>query len=111
MTDPHQHRDGTAKQPVLEVRNLDVSLVGAGQTRVVRDLSVTVNPGETVCVVGESGSGKSVTAFSIMGLLSSEALRCTSGSILLQGENVLQASPDRLRDLRATTMAMVSRSR
>ena len=107
MTNPKQDGGNANGQPVLDVRNLDVSLVGAGQTRVVRDVSLTVNPGETVCVVGESGSGKSVTAFSIMGLLSSEALRCTSGSILLQGENVLEASAERLRDLRATTMAMV----
>ncbi|SEB44658.1 peptide/nickel transport system ATP-binding protein [Nitratireductor aquibiodomus] len=94
-------------RPVLDVCNLAVSLAGNPSAKVVSDVSFTVHPGETVCVVGESGSGKSVTAFSIMGLLSREALHCSGGRIDLDGENVLEADKERLRALRATRMAMI----
>jgi peptide/nickel transport system ATP-binding protein len=94
--------------PVLRIENLSIGIVGARPARqVVRDVSFDVLPGETVCVVGESGSGKSVTAFSIMGLLAADELRCDSGRILLDGEDLAQASAQRLRELRATRMAMV----
>ncbi|MGY6632675.1 MAG: dipeptide ABC transporter ATP-binding protein [Alkalilacustris sp.] len=94
-------------KPVLEIRNLSVALPeGADRTNAIDTLSLTVAPGEIVCVVGESGSGKSVTAYSVMGLLPPE-LRPSSGEILLEGENVLAASDDRLRDLRGTRMAMI----
>ncbi|MFN3687372.1 ABC transporter ATP-binding protein [Salinarimonas sp.] len=94
-------------KPVLEIRDLTVALPeGADRAHAVENVSFTVAPGEIVCVVGESGSGKSVTAFSVMGLLPSE-LKPKTGEILLEGENVLAASPERLRDLRGTRMAMI----
>jgi peptide/nickel transport system ATP-binding protein len=97
----------TATGPVLEVRNLSVSLPpGADRQHAVENVSFTVNPGEIVCLVGESGSGKSVIAFTVMGLLA-KALKPTSGEILLQGENVLEASEQRLRELRCTRMSMI----
>jgi peptide/nickel transport system ATP-binding protein len=96
-----------AKGPVLEVRNLSVSLPpGADRQHAVENVSFTVNAGEIVCLVGESGSGKSVIAFTVMGLLA-KALKATSGEILLQGENVLTASEERLRELRCTRMSMI----
>jgi len=97
----------TARAPVLQIENLAVGLTDAPARLVVRDIGFTVQPGETVCVVGESGSGKSVTAFSVMGLLPAESLRAVSGRILLDGEDVLAATPERLRSLRATRMAMI----
>ena len=66
----------------------------------------SVGAGEIVCVVGESGSGKSVTAQAVMGLLPRE-LAASAGEARLQGEDVLAASPSRLRDLRGTRMAMI----
>lgn len=97
----------TQEQNVLEVQNLTVSLPGSGdRANAVENISFTVAPGEIVCVVGESGSGKSVTASTVMGLLPS-ALKATGGATLLQGENTLQASKNRLRDLRGTKMAMI----
>ncbi|MFE0755265.1 dipeptide ABC transporter ATP-binding protein [Inquilinus sp. NPDC058860] len=94
--------------PVLEIRNLAVRISGpAGLPRVVEDVSLEVRAGETVCVVGESGSGKSVTALATMGLLPRRALEPAAGSIRLEGEELLSASPTRLRALRATRMAMV----
>jgi len=96
-----------AKRPVLEVRNLSVSLPsGADRVHAVEKVSFTVSPGEIVCLVGESGSGKSVIAFTVMGLLA-KALKPTSGEILLEGENILAASESRLRELRCTRMSMI----
>jgi peptide/nickel transport system ATP-binding protein len=95
------------KRPVLEVRNLSVSLPkGADRVHAVEKVSFTVNPGEIVCLVGESGSGKSVIAFTVMGLLA-KALKPTSGEILLEGENILTAGEERLRELRCTRMSMI----
>jgi peptide/nickel transport system ATP-binding protein len=96
-----------AKSPVLEVRNLSVKLPkGADREFAVEKVSFTVNPGEIVCLVGESGSGKSVIAFTVMGLLA-KALKPSSGEILLQGENILAASEERLRELRCSRMSMI----
>ena len=63
--------------------------------------------GETLCLVGESGSGKSVTSLTVMGLLQKGSLVPSGGSIKLVGEEILTASDRRLRQLRATTMAMI----
>ncbi|HYC65153.1 MAG TPA: ATP-binding cassette domain-containing protein, partial [Reyranellaceae bacterium] len=95
------------KKPVLEVRNLSVTLPkGADREFAVDKVSFTVNPGEIVCLVGESGSGKSVIAFTIMGLLA-KALKPSGGEILLEGENVLAVDEARLRELRCTRMSMI----
>ena len=96
-----------SKSPVLEVRDLSVTLPkGADREFAVEKVSFTVNPGEIVCLVGESGSGKSVIAFTVMGLLA-KALKPSSGQILLQGEDILAASEQRLRELRCSRMSMI----
>jgi peptide/nickel transport system ATP-binding protein len=92
---------------ILAINDLTVALPrGADRANAVEKVSLSVDPGEIVCVVGESGSGKSVTAQAIMGLLPPE-LTATSGSILLEGEDVLKAGGARLRHLRGTRMAMI----
>lgn len=93
-------------QAVLKIDRLSVRITGTTD-HVVRQLSLELNAGETLCVVGESGSGKSVTSLSVMGLLPKGGLQPDGGAILLEGEDILQASPARLRELRATRMAMV----
>ncbi|MGE7418844.1 ATP-binding cassette domain-containing protein, partial [Methylobacterium tarhaniae] len=93
--------------PVLDIADLAIALPGGGdRLRAVDGVSFTVAPGEIVCVVGESGSGKSVTAFSVMGLLA-RVLKPVAGAIRLLGEDVLTASPQRLRALRGDRMAMI----
>ena len=95
-------------QPIAEVENLRVEFqTKDGPVVGVEDVSFSISPGETVCIVGESGSGKSVTAFSVMGLLPKGQLKPVAGEILLQGENLLNASEERLRDLRCTRMSMI----
>jgi peptide/nickel transport system ATP-binding protein len=92
----------------LDVRSLTVRLPpGADRPHAVEDVSIGVRRGEIVCIVGESGSGKSVTAFTVMGLLPKGDLVPTAGEVLLEGEDVLKATPARLRELRGTRMAMI----
>src|SRR3954470_7700038 len=95
---------------ILEIDNLVVAL---GKTknpngpRIIDGVSIKVEKGETLCVVGESGSGKSVTSLTTMGLLPKNALHPVGGSVKLVGEELLTASDRRLRQLRATRMAMI----
>ena len=92
---------------ILEVRGLTVALPpSADRANAVDGIDLAVGEREIVCVVGESGSGKSVTAFSVMGLLAPE-LRVAGGSVKLQGEELIGASPERLRELRGTRMTMI----
>ncbi|KCV60727.1 dipeptide ABC transporter ATP-binding protein [Bordetella bronchiseptica] len=97
---------GDTSAAVLAIRNLSVSVCDAGN-RVVRNLSLDVHAGETVCVVGESGSGKSVTSLAVMGLLPEGILEVSGGSARVLGEDIVTASARRRRELRATRMAMV----
>ena len=93
---------------VLEIRGLSVALPkGADRRYAVEDVSLVFRSRQILCLVGESGSGKSVTAHSIMGLLPKGQLDPVAGQILLEGEDVLQASDDRLRRLRCTRMSMI----
>src|SRR6202795_730643 len=93
---------------VLDIYNLVVGLgKNPGNARVIDGVSLQVREGETLCLVGESGSGKSVTALTVMGLLQKGSLVPSGGSIKLVGEELLTANDRRLRQLRATTMAMI----
>ncbi|KXF74769.1 microcin ABC transporter ATP-binding protein [Paramesorhizobium deserti] len=93
---------------VLEIKDLTVRLVGNRQATPVLDrVSVTIRQGETVCLVGESGSGKSVTSLSVMGLLPKGALVATGGRIELEGRNLLELSPQAMREIRARKISMI----
>ena len=94
--------------PVLQINDLTVRLpTGADRENAIENVCLQVEPGETLCLVGESGSGKSVTAHAVMGLLPRKQLVPVAGEVLLQKEDLLQATPQRLRDLRGVGMAMV----
>jgi microcin C transport system ATP-binding protein len=93
-----------ATQPLLQVENLSVAFRG----RVVaKDISFSIDRGETLALVGESGSGKSVTALSILKLLPYPAASHPSGRILFQGEDLMTASQERLRRVRGDRIAMI----
>jgi peptide/nickel transport system ATP-binding protein len=91
---------------LLEISGLRIALNGDEDKQVVKGLNLKIEPGQTMCLVGESGSGKSLSALSVMGLLPN-VLSPIAGSILLKGENLLDASAHRMRSLRATSMSMI----
>jgi len=93
--------------PILSVQNLQTAFRVGGQWRwAIEDLSFDVAPGETVAIVGESGSGKSVTALSIMRLVSETSGRI-QGRIALDGRDLLALSEDEMRKVRGNDVAMI----
>src|SRR5262249_13867861 len=97
-----------APTPLLAIRDLSVSFdTPGGEVKAVRRLSLEIAAGETVGLVGESGSGESVTALSILQLLSYPIARPPSGSILFQGQELLGASETTLRQVRGNRIAMI----
>jgi microcin C transport system ATP-binding protein len=93
---------------LLDIRNLSVTIHSeTDHTKVLEDVSFTIDKGETVALVGESGSGKSVTALSIMRLMEKIADLSTSGEILFGGENLLAMNEESLRRLRGNRIAMI----
>jgi len=93
--------------PVLSVQNLTTSFNVDGEWKpVVRDVSFSVAPGETVAIVGESGSGKSVTSLSIMRLLQEGTSRI-EGKILLDGQDLLALPEHEMRKVRGNDVSMI----
>src|SRR6266567_1922166 len=94
--------------PLLEIRNLKLEFgSGDAAVRVVDDISLSIDAGETVCLVGESGCGKSVTALSIARLLPSPPARYAGGEVLLNGRDVLKMSKAELREIRGGVVSYV----
>ncbi len=93
---------------LLEVDDLSVSFrVGEREIEAVRKVSFAIDKGETVALVGESGSGKSVTALSILQLLPYPKAWHPSGSIRLDGEELLGQSESVLRKVRGNQASMI----
>ena len=91
---------------LLDVRDLSITLrTPRGRVRAVRDVSFTMDRGETAGLVGESGSGKTLTALALLGLLPEGAQ--VTGSIRFEGEELAGAAEDRWCDLRGNRIAMV----
>jgi peptide/nickel transport system ATP-binding protein len=92
---------------LLEVHDLKTEFVtDDGIVGAVDGVSFSVEKGKTLGIVGESGSGKSVTCLTIMGLNPKRTAR-SSGTALFNGEDLLSASPKRLREIRGNEMAMI----
>ncbi|MGZ4757892.1 MAG: ABC transporter ATP-binding protein [Acidimicrobiales bacterium] len=78
-----------------------------GLVQAVNGVTFDIERGEVFSVVGESGSGKSVTAMSILGLLPTPPADIYRGSIIWRGENLLEASPERMQEVRGGEIAMI----
>ena len=89
---------------LLHVDNLTVTATGS-TTALLGPINIDLAAGEKLGIIGESGSGKSLTALSIMGLLP-DGVRA-SGSVTVDGTEVIDARDARIRPLRGSTMAMV----
>jgi peptide/nickel transport system ATP-binding protein len=93
--------------PAIELEDLKVAYRVRGRDRIVlRGVSLTIQPGESFGLVGESGCGKTTAAFAIMRSLPRNG-RVTSGSIRVNGDDLLAMGGGEVRKLRATTLSMV----
>ena len=94
--------------PLLDIRGLSVALpAGADRPLALDRFDLAVSRNEIVCLVGESGSGKSLAASAVMRLLPEPHVHASAGRILFHGEDILQMSMRRVRDLRGSRIAMV----
>src|SRR5262245_4258872 len=103
----HQRRR-TVGEALLEVRNLRTEIVTRrGVVQAVNGASFSVQRGETLGIVGESGSGKSMTCLSIIRLVPEPGGRIVGGEILFAGGDLLRKSPEEMRQLRGSQIAMI----
>ncbi len=96
------------KKKVLEVNDLSVSFhTYGGEVQAVRDVNFDLFEKETLAIVGESGSGKSVTVQSIMRLIAMPPGEFKSGSVIMDGEDIVQKSDKQMEAIRGKEMGMI----
>lgn len=92
---------------LLEVTNLQTHFpTRAGIVKSVNDVSFSIDEGELLGLVGESGCGKSITALSIMRLIAAPG-KIVGGSIKFKGEELMQVSDARMREIRGDDISMI----
>ena len=110
VTDAGAHSGGLrgGAEPLLSVRDLRVAFQRRGEpeTVAVDGVSFDVAPGQVVGLVGESGCGKSVTSLAVMRLLPERGVR-VSGSVLMDGTDLLTLSQPQMRERRGRDLSMV----
>jgi len=93
---------------LLEIKGLKTHFkTDDGMVHAVDGVDLHVDAGQTLGVVGESGCGKSVTALTVMRLLAMPPARIVAGEILWRGRDLVTASDDEMRALRAKEIAMI----
>jgi oligopeptide/dipeptide ABC transporter ATP-binding protein len=93
---------------MLTIRDLSTCFdTEDGLVKAVDGVSFAVDKGRTLAIVGESGCGKSVTAFSIMRILSCPPGRIAGGSVVLDGQELLRLSEGQMRQVRGGQAAMI----
>jgi len=90
---------------ILKINNLSIGTKVDTRINLVDDISFSVKSGKTTCIVGESGSGKSLTALSIIRLLSPQLKM--SGEILYNNEDICKMSELEIREKRGLDIAMI----
>ena len=94
-------------ESILSIENLRIHFeTFAGEVQAIRGVNLKLEKGETLALVGESGSGKSVTAKSVMKLLSNNAV-VKEGAIIFKGENILEKSERDMQSIRGKKIAMI----
>ena len=94
-------------ETILSIENLRIHFeTFAGEVQAIRGVNLKLHKGETLALVGESGSGKSVTAKSVMKLLSNNAV-VKEGAIIFKGENILEKSERDMQSIRGKKIAMI----
>ncbi len=98
----------SAAQPLISVRDLCIEFsTERGVVRAIDGVSFDILPGETLGVVGESGCGKSVTSLAILGLIPSPPGRIVSGSIRLEGRELVGLPEAEYRKVRGREISMI----
>lgn len=90
---------------ILNIQHLNVALKKEPSRIFVKDVSLKLSAGKTTCIVGESGSGKSLTALSIMGLLSNQLV--ATGSIEFQGDDISKLDNNAMQKIRGAKIGMI----
>ncbi|WKD57903.1 Glutathione import ATP-binding protein GsiA [Corynebacterium capitovis DSM 44611] len=94
-------------EPLLDIEGLRISFESTtGTVEAVRDVDLTIYPGQSVAIVGESGSGKSTAAMSILGLLPGTG-KVTAGSIKLNGEELTELDEKGWERIRGSQIGLV----
>lgn len=95
--------------PLLEIKNLKTYFyMKKGIAKAVDNVSLAINPGETLGIVGESGCGKSVTALSIMRLLQEPPARIVDGEINFSGRgNLAKLTQVEMQKIRGNEISMI----
>lgn len=93
---------------ILEVKDLSIAFeTYGGEVQAVRGVEFDLHEQETLAIVGESGSGKSVTAQSLMRLTPMPPGKFTSGSIMFNGENLVDKSDKQMEEIRGRDISMI----
>lgn len=96
-----------SEETILEVKNLHVNFkTYAGQVKAIRDVSFSLEKGQTLAIVGESGSGKSVTTKTLMGLNAPNA-EIPEGQLLYKGKDLLKNTEKEWQALRGNEISMI----
>jgi len=103
----HCAERGNSMARILDVKNLKISFrTNNGIVQAVRDISFSMNKGETLAIVGESGSGKSVTARAIMGILAGNAIT-EGGEVHFDEQDLTKISEEAFHKIRGNKISMI----
>ena len=95
-------------ESILEVKNLEIRYVTDEETvSAVNGVSFTLEKGESIGLVGETGAGKTTTALGIMGLVPDPPGEVVSGSVLFEGQDLLQLPEKNMREIRGGKISMI----
>jgi oligopeptide transport system ATP-binding protein len=96
-----------SEMPLLQVKNLHTSFfTDAGEVKAVNGISYNLDAGKVLGIVGESGSGKSVSAYSVLRILTDTG-RVTEGEVLFKGENILEYTEAQMQKFRGSRISII----
>lgn len=90
---------------ILKIEGLNVTPKSDSSRFLVKNVALTLSQGKTTCIVGESGSGKSITALTIMGLLSKQLK--ASGNVIFQGQDISKFDNQAMQKIRGSKIGMI----
>ena len=96
------------RQPIISAKDVEITFSLRGKKlNAIRKCSLDLYDGETLAIVGESGSGKSVTAMTIMGLISMPPGKIEGGDVRYRGRSILEMTEEEMQHIRGNDIAMI----